>query len=177
MHVGTARKLWYGSSTGTAPAAAAGGKTPSSGSSDGRPPPPPVFQGYDEAGKPIPHTSPSQVEGVESSSGGVRLRPSPGGAAPTAQSTSDGSSAASNSSATTGGSAATAADDDVDSSIVRGIVWTDEAGNTQSTTARLTVVADGYYSSMRGDLHVNKMETASYFCGLVLAHPQVRAAG
>ena len=34
------------------------------------------------------------------------------------------------------------------------------------------VVADGYYSTMRGALHVTtQLDTASYFCGLILHHP------
>ena len=46
---------------------------------------------------------------------------------------------------------------------VVGVEWTDEAGNQRVTTARLSVVADGLYSTFRNHLHTEtKPEIVSY---------------
>lgn len=108
----------------------------------------PKFAGYDAKEDPIPYAGPRAA--------------APSGDAAPAPSSSSSSSAA----------AVPRGYDDLPDETVVGVAWTDEAGNERVTLSRLSIVADGMYSTFRGALHAEtKCPIVSYFCGLVLHHP------
>lgn len=58
-----------------------------------------------------------------------------------------------------------------DDARVMGLAWVDDNGKQRYTTAPITVVCDGNYSTLRSNLSTSQPTIASYFCGLILNHP------
>ncbi|RYY32916.1 hypothetical protein EON62_04805, partial [archaeon] len=58
------------------------------------------------------------------------------------------------------------------SDTVVGVTWRDEATKLEHvTTGRLTVVADGMFSTFRNKFNIEKPTTLCFMCGLLLHHP------
>ena len=66
---------------------------------------------------------------------------------------------------------------DVEADRATGLRWQDADGKTHRLQARLTVVADGIFSRLRGDLHRDKPVVTSHFVGLLLHGPTLPEPG
>jgi hypothetical protein len=157
LHVGSVRGLVYAHEL-EAPSSSASTTSSSSNAyalraaSVSTLPPPPRFAGFDAQERPLTYTA---APAAAPTSGGAR---SP--------------SAHAGKGAATGQPLSSLAPPGAGPNAAAGVRWIDEAGTERVTTARLVVVADGYYSTLRNAVSKTpqRMVTASYFCGLILHH-------